>query len=190
MTIVPRWREVTQGMYGAWRFARFDRSAIAWFDRDLSTVARSFWAAAIAYPGFVLMVALMVPSESWASAGGFRILLVESIGYVVRWTAFPLVMLPFCHWLQRDEQCLGFIAAYNWAQVLLTGLGLVGLIGVTALPFAAGLGLYLLVVVAEIAYEWFIARTALDAGGVAATTVVLIDLVLSEAVSQVTQSLY
>jgi hypothetical protein len=190
MSMVPTWREVSQGMYGAWRFARFDRAAMVWFARDVGGVWRSFWAAAIAYPGFVLLVALLVPPAQWAASGGFRILLVESIGYVVSWAAFPLIILPFCHWLERDEQSLGFITAYNWSQVLQTALGLLGLIAFAVLPLAAGLTLYFIVLLARLAYEWFIARTALVAGGVAATTVVLIDLVLSEAVSQVTQSLY
>ncbi len=190
MTMVPGWREVSRGMYGAWRFARLDPSAMVWFARDVGGVWRSFWAAAIAYPGFVLLVALLVPPAQWGASGGFRILLVESIGYVVSWTAFPLIILPFCHWLERDEQSLGFITAYNWSQVLQTLLALFGLMAFTALPLAAGLALYFVILLVRLTYEWFIARTALDAGGVAATTVVLIDLVLSEAVSQVTQSLY
>ena len=188
--MVPSLREVSNGMYGAWRLACLDSAAMNWFARGVEGVWRSFWAAAIAYPGFVLLVSLMVPPEQWAESGGFRIMLVESIGYVVSWTAFPLIMLPFCRWLERDEQCLDFITAYNWSQVLQTVLALVGLIAFRFLSLAAGLPVYLVLLIARLIYEWFIARTALEAGGVAATTVVLIDLVLSEAVAQVTQSLY
>ncbi len=190
MNMVPSWREVSHGMYGTWRFARLDSSAMAWFQRDVGGVWRSFWAAAIAYPLFVLLVALLVPPAQWAVSGGFRILLVESIGYVVSWAAFPLIILPFCHWLERDEQSLGFITAYNWSQVLQRVMSLAGLIAFAALPLAAGLTVYVVTLLAQLTYEWFIARTALEAGGVAATTIVLIDLVLSEAVAQVTQSLY
>lgn len=188
--MVPSLREVSNGMYGAWRLACLDPAAMGWFARGVDGVWRSFWAAAIAYPGFVLLVSLVVPGAEWAAEGGFRILLVESIGYVVSWTAFPLIMLPFCRWLERDEQCLDFITAYNWSQVLQTLLALVGLIAFRFLAPAAGLFIYLLLLLARLTYEWFIARTALEAGGVAATTVVLIDLVLSEAVAQITQSLY
>lgn len=188
--MVPSLREVSHGMYGAWRLARFDPAAMVWFARGIDGVGRSFWAAAIAYPGFVLFVSLLVTPAEWASYGGFRILLVESIGYVVSWTAFPLIMLPFCRWLERDEECLAFITAYNWSQVLQTVLALSGLIAFRFLTPAAGVAIYMLLLLARLAYEWFIARTALEAGSVAATTVVLIDLVLSEAVAQVTQSLY
>jgi hypothetical protein len=188
--MVPSLREVSNGMYGAWRLACLDQAAMAWFARGVGGVWRSFWAAAIAYPGFVLMISLLVPSAEWAAYGGFRILLVESIGYVVSWTAFPLIMLPFCRWLERDEECLDFITAYNWSQVLQTLLALISLIAFRFLTPAAGLPIYLVLLLARLAYEWFIARTALEAGGIAATTVVLIDLVLSEAVAQVTQSLY
>ncbi len=187
---MPSLREVSYGMYGAWRFACLDPAAMAWFARGVDAVWRSFWAAAIAYPGFVLLISLLVPPAQWAESGGFRILLVESIGYVVSWTAFPLVILGFCRWLERDEESLGFITAYNWSQVLQTVLALVGLIAFRFLSPAAGILIYTALLLARLGYEWFIARTALEAGGVAATTVVLIDLVLSEAVAQITQSLY
>ncbi|HWI28811.1 MAG TPA: hypothetical protein VN668_17675 [Stellaceae bacterium] len=186
---MPSWREVSHGMYGAWRLACLDSAAMAWFARGIGGVWRSFWAAAITYPGFILIISLLVTDQQWVSAGGFRILLVESIGYVVSWTVFPLVILPICHWLERDEQSLEFITAYNWSQVLQTVLALIGLIAFRFLP-AGGSAIYLALLAARLGYEWFIARTALEAGGVAATTVVLIDLVLSEAVAQVTQSLY
>jgi hypothetical protein len=188
--MVPSLREVSHGMYGAWRLARLDPAAMAWFARGVHGVWRSFWAAVIAYPGFILLVSLLVPNAQWAESGGFRILLVESIGYVVSWTAFPLVILGFCRWLERDEESLAFITAYNWSQVLQTMLALFGLIAFRFLPAAAGMAIYVALLLARLSYEWFIARTALEAGGVAATTVVLIDLVLSELVAQIAQSLY
>jgi hypothetical protein len=187
---MPGLRLVSHSMYGAWRLARLDASAMAWFEPGVEGTRRSFWAAAICYPGFLLLIAWRVDAAQWASVGALRILLVESIGYVAGWAAFPLVILYFCRWLERDEQSLDFITAYNWSQVLQTALTLAGLILIRVLPAPAASLLYLAILMAQLGYEWFIARTALEAGGVAAAVVVLIDLVLGEAVNQITQSLY
>lgn len=189
---VPTFREVSYGMYGAWRLARLDSAAMAWFDRSAEGVWRSFWAAAIAYPGFVILLALNTSPIEWAAHGAVRILLVESIGYIVSWAAFPLIILPFCRWLERDEQSLPFITAYNWSQILqiAVSLAVAGLIAANILPPIVAVVLELVATAALLVYEWFIARTALDAGGVAATVVVLFDVVLAAGMGQVTQSLY
>lgn len=95
MTAIPSLREVSCGLYGAWRLARLDTTAMAWFDRGPDGTARSFWAAIICFPGFVALLALRVTPHDWASSGVAHILLVESIGYVVGWAAYPLAVLLF-----------------------------------------------------------------------------------------------
>ncbi len=192
MIAVPSLREVSSGLYGAWRLALFDPAALAWFDRGVAAVWRSFWAAAIAYPGFILLTVLQTEPAAWNRAGALHILLLESAAYVILWTGFPLVILALCRWLEREEESLGFIIAYNWAQVLQVAL-MVGVALVEralALPLPAAAALDLASIAAVLAYEWFIARTALQAGGGAATAVVLIDVVLASAMERLTQSLY
>ncbi|HXP30473.1 MAG TPA: hypothetical protein VN832_05240 [Stellaceae bacterium] len=189
---MPLSTEVANALYGAWRLARLDRDAMRWFERSLPGVWRSFLAAAICYPAFLVLLWLRADAASVAQAGWVRILLVESIGYVIGWTAYPLLALPFCRWLASEEQTLGFIAAYNWSQVLQTGLLLVAMSfgGVAALPEDAASTLAAIVYLLLLAYEWFIARIALDRGALPATALVLLDVVLSSALSLVTQSLY
>jgi len=184
-------REMSAGLYGAWRLARRDRSAMMWFDCSLAGAIRSFWAAALCYPGFVILLIARLPPGDLHSPSVYRILLVESIGYVIGWCAYPLAALPFCRWLVPEERALGFIIAYNWAQVLQTAL---------LLPIAVVGGLHLapdyvvayadfVAYIAILVYEWFIARIALDAGGLPATALVLLDVVIGAALSQVTQVL-
>jgi hypothetical protein len=184
-------REMSQGLYGAWRLAWRDRQAMAWFDCSLEGAIRSFWAAAICYPGFVVLLLLrMSPAELDAPAV-YRILLVESIGYVVGWCAYPLAALPFCRWLAPEERALGFIIAYNWSQVLQTAL-LLPIAAFAALDIAPSYAIAYADTVAYLAiliYEWFIARIALDAGGLPATALVTLDFVLGAMLSQVTQVL-
>jgi hypothetical protein len=185
-------REVSNGMYGAWRLARLDAGAMAWFDRSAHGVWRSFWAMAITYPGFLVLLTLRpmpTPDQAWA-APSLRLVLVESIGYVIAWTAFLLIVIEFCRWIRRERECLDFIIAYNWSQVLQTGLWLA--VAVLASPLAPvpAAVVHLAAWAALIGYEWFIARVALGAGALVATAVVLLDLVLAMSVGEVAQSLY
>jgi hypothetical protein len=185
-------REVSNGMYGAWRLARLDAGAMAWFDRSAHGVWRSFWAMAISYPGFLVLLTLRpmpTPDQAWA-VPSLRLVLVESIGYVIAWVAFLLIAIEFCRWIRRERECLDFIIAYNWSQVLQTGLWLaVALLASPLAPVPAAV-VHLAAWAALIGYEWFIARVALGAGALVATAVVLLDLVLAMSVGEVAQSLY
>jgi hypothetical protein len=185
-------REVSYGLYGAWRLARLDGNAMKWFDRSVGGVLRSFWAAAICYPGFVLLLAMRADPEQIEGHGLVRIILVESIGYVIIWTAYPLMALPFCRWLANEERAFGFVIAYNWAQVLQMAV-LLPIAGLSALNIAsaeAGVYAEVLTYLALLVYEWFIARIALGAGGLPATALVLLDVLLGAMLGQVTQALY
>lgn len=188
--MVPRFRDVSHGMYGAWRLARLDPAAMAWFERGVPGVRRSFWGAAIAYPGFLIAATWYIPPAQWAASGAPRILLVLTLAYAVLRSAYPLIILPFCDWLERDEESLDFIIAYNWSLVLQAALVLGAILAARLLPFAVAGLVHVAAGMARLGYEWFIARTALDAGGIAAAVVVLIDLVLAAAVSQAAQMLF
>jgi hypothetical protein len=174
-------RDVSFGLYGAWRLARRDPQAMVWFDRSVAGVVRSFWAAAVCYPGVVIPVLLQASPSDFQSGAVYRVLLIETLANIIAWCAFPLAALPLCRWVASEERALGFIAAYNWAQVPQTVLML--LIGAAAaFNFAPDYAVAFVVIVAYLAcftYEWFIARIALDAGRQVATVLVLLDLVLS-----------
>jgi len=179
-------------MYGAWRLARLDAGAMAWFDRSAHGVWRSFWAMAITYPGFLVLLTMRpmpTPDQAWA-VPSLRLVWVESIAYVSAWIAFLLIVIEFCRWIRRERECLDFIIAYNWSQVLQTGLWLaVALLASPLAPVPAAV-VHLAAWATLIGYEWFIARVALGAGALVATAVVLLDLVLAMSVGEVAQSLY
>ena len=179
-------------MYGAWRLARLDRSAMAIFDRSMVGVWHSFLAAVICYPGFLILLTLRLEPTQIDQSGLFHIWLVESIGYVIAWCAFPLLIFRFCRWLGRETQGFDFIIAYNWSQILQTALLLLVALLVAIAPVTTDVAavLELVAYLAILLYEWFIARVALDAGGLTATTVVLIDIVLGSVLVRVTAALY
>jgi hypothetical protein len=192
MTAIPSLREVSSGLYGAWRLARLDTRAMIWFDRSPEGTARSFWAATICFPGFIALLALRVPARDWIDFGVGHVLLVESIGYVVGWTAYPLAALSFCRLIRRAEGGFDFVTAYNWSQILETALFILvaAVAALHVIPDDDANILSAMALIVVLLYEWFIARIASGAGGLAATVLVLIDLVFGAGLSRITQGLY
>jgi hypothetical protein len=189
---VPAWTEVQLAVGGALRLARGDPRGLDFFDTSIDGFWRSFRAALIGYPFFLILLAFRVSAAHWEESGVARILAIETIGYAISWVAFPLLVLPLTRWLGREDRLLTFMVAYNWSQVPQTALFVIvgadaasGLLpaGVTQIAdFAAA--------VAVLLYEWYIARVALAVSASQAVSVVLLDLVLGSVLSRITEALY
>ena len=188
---MPRLGEVVQALYATWRLARLDRGAMRLFDLSHRGVWRSFWSAALCYPGFLILLFLRLDSATIARSGLAHILLVETIGYVIAWTAFPLLVLGLCRAIGREDEGFEFIVAYNWSQALQTAfLLLVGLVIDQILPRDVGADFDLVAYLVLLGYEWFIALVAIGAGGWIAAAVVVADVVLGSFVVAIAASLY
>jgi len=186
------WTEVQLAVGGALRLAIGDRRGLGFFDVSLDGFWRSFRAAVICYPLYVLLLCFRVSAAPPPGSGLATILLVETIDYVALWAAFPLVVLPVIRWLGRENRFLAFMVAYNWSQVPQTALlFLVGLDGATGLlaPSAVQTAT-LIATLAVLVYEWYIARVALAVGGLQAGLIVMLDLLLGTAMGQVAEGLY
>lgn len=186
------WTEVQLAVGGALRLACGDRRGLGFFDISIDGFWRSFRAGVICYPLYLLLLGFRVSDAQWEASGIAPILVVETIGYVISWVAFPLLMLPVSRWLGRDDRFLAFMVAYNWAQIPQTGLFvLVGLERTTGL-FAPSAAQFtgLLAVIASLVYEWYIARVALTVTAAQAALVVIVDLVFGTALGRVTEGLY
>ena len=188
---MPRGAEILQALYGTWRFARLDRGAMRYFDLSHAGVWRSFWAAAYAYPLFVALVLLRLDAETLERASRLYILAIQTIGYVIGWTAFPLLVIEFTRRIGRGERGFEFVVAYNWSQILQTALlVLVALLVKFVMPKGAAGNLDLLATLAILAYEWFIALIAIGAGGWVAVTIVFLDIAVGTSVMLIAGSLY
>ena len=188
---MPSWGEVAQALYGTWRLARLDRGAMRYFDLSHRGTWHSFWAAAFCYPLFLALLGLRLDAQSITQSGLFHIFLVQSIGYVIAWTAFPLLIFGFCRRLNREEQGFDFITAYNWSQLIQTALLLlVALVPDRLLPSRAAGDIDLLADLAVLAYEWFIALVAIGAGGFVAAAVVFLDVALGTLLIAIAAALY
>ena len=186
------WTEVQLAVGGALRLACGDRRGLGFFDPSIDGFWRSFRAALICYPLYLILLGFRIPAAQWEASGAAAILAVETIAYVISWTALPLLVMPLAHWLDRDARFLSFMVAYNWSQIPQTVLFvLVGLDGATGLlpPSAAGFT-ELLAAIAALVYEWYIARVALAVTGAQACLVVVVDLLLGTTLGRVAESLY
>ena len=189
---VPAWTEVRLAVGGALRLARGDPRGLGFFDTSIDGFWRSFRAAVICYPFFLILLGFRVSAAHWEASGVMRIVIVETIGYVISWVAFPLLMLPLSRWLGREDRFLPFMVAYNWSQLPQTALFVI-LAADTAsglLPHAVAQFADFAAAVAVLLYEWYIARVALAVSPSQAVPVVLLDLVLGSVLSRITETLY
>jgi hypothetical protein len=179
-------QDIRTALLGSLLLARGDARGLANFDASLGGFWRSYRAAAISYPWYLALTLWRIDSPSW------RVAIVETIGYVVSWTAFPLVMLSICRRLDRDDHFFGFMTAYNWCQVpqivLFSAIAAVEAVGVVGEGPAAAIGL--IAAAAVLVYEWFVARVALDVSVPAAILVVVVDVTLAALLHQIDESLY
>jgi len=177
---MPSSTQVVQALYGTWRFARLDRSAMRFFDLSHPGVWRSFWAAAICYPLFVAQLLQHLDADTIAQSGLLHILIVETIAFVAGWAGFPLIVIGFCRWIGHEERGFDFIVVYNWSQVLQAVVSLLAAAIVKPLlPEELGQDVDLIIYAVTIGYEWFIAVIAIGAGGWIAAAIVLFDVMLS-----------
>jgi hypothetical protein len=187
------WAELRHAIKGSLLLARGDRAGLDHFDRALDGFWHSFRAAALVYPLFLLLLTMRVSAARWEAAGGwFVVVVIESIGYVIGWTIFPLVMIGVTRWLGREARYFDFMAAYNWCQLPEGVLALVVALVVQsgALPGTAGRLVEVAAALAVLLYEWFIARAALETSRSAAALVVLVDVVLGAVVARAAANFY
>lgn len=189
---VPPLIEVQLALGGALRLAVGDRRGLGFFDTSLDGFWRSFRAAAICFPLYLILVAFRVSAVQWERSGIPAVVIVEAISYVISWVAFPLLILPLARLLGRENRFLAFMVVYNWSQIPQTALfvivaidGASGLLTPGSAAFAR-----LVAAVAVLVYEWYIARVALAVTGAQATLVVVADLLLNSMLGRVADALY
>lgn len=173
-------RDVAYSVFGAYRLARFDPTGLDYMERTPEGAWKSFYAAVIVLPAYALLLAIRL----WEQAQDtplVQIVTVESIAYVVSWTAFPVIMHSVAGMLDRQARYVDFLCAYNWSSVVQMSvyLPVVILSASGLLPAPLSEGLVFGAMMAMLTYQWFVLRTALDLTGIGAAALVLLDLFLS-----------
>jgi hypothetical protein len=181
-------REVVASLYGTWRLARFDRSAVGYFDSTPEGFWRSFVAAVLAAPADLAIQLLfrVEPLPEDIVHYGLGLL----VAYAFSWLVWPLAAVYLARALDRNDALLLYLTIHNWAQVLAVLFQLVVVILAVGLLPAPMVTLALLAsVLVVLVYEWFIASTALRLDRLAAAAVVVAYFVLSVLVASIGTSL-
>jgi hypothetical protein len=186
------WAEAWLALTGAVRLARGDRGGMACFDPTEEGFWHSFRAGVLCYPLYLILLAFPIEIGAVPELDPWRVVIVETIHYVISRVAFPLLILPLVDWLRRSDRYFGFMVAYNWCQVPQTAVfavvALAGAIGV--LSNEGMLVADLIVGVAALVYEWYVSYVALAVSRPRAALVILCDVVLATILSHVSSSLY
>lgn len=175
-------QEIFQSIYGAWRIARFDPNAMRYFNLTLQGFWRSFFAAVLLAP-FFLITNMVNESGAGAehitqSTGGYIIFWL--FVWFLAWAVFPIVMIPVSGLLNLSSAFIPFIIAWNWASVLMNLL-------LFPLSILYGMGMFsqnaaaLLLMFARISvffYGYLVVRASLQSNKTAAIGIVVLEMLL------------
>jgi hypothetical protein len=185
---MPTWPEIARSVQAAWLLARGDTRGLAGFDLSVDGFWKSFAAALVVAPAYVLVLLDQYrvtgwPESAWATT------LAELVSFAVGWLAFPLAAIPLTRLLGLSQRYVPLIVANNWSAViqvaLYTAVVVLGTILPTELRTLALFSATIMVLV----YQWFVIRTALATTGLTAFGLVVIDVLLNIAVSRVLDGL-
>ncbi len=177
---MPPARDILTALYGAYRLARLDPSGLGFFDATPAGFWRSFFAAVLIAPFYLLLLSIRY-SGLTESVNFFHFMAIESIAYVIAWVAFPLLMASLVKNIGREPHYIRFIVAYNWAAVLQNALYLpIAFLAASGLVADANANLLGLVALGLIVfYTWFVTRAALEVRAGMAAGIVGLDFILS-----------
>jgi hypothetical protein len=188
-------------LIGVLRIARFDARGVDYFENTAEDFLRSFYAALLVAPPYVVLLTLETDAEVIGSDLP-RFIAVRVIAYVTIWVAYPLLLYYLTQALGCAGRYLRYIAAYNWTNVLIVVIMLASSVLVqlmigpepqvgktpTALLFiATAVGLGVLIVL--FAYNWFVAKAALAVNNHTAFIVVITHVVLASGIGAISTTL-
>ncbi len=162
-------------MTGAIRLAQMDRAGLEFFDRSQVGFWRSFYAASLVLPIYVLTMLLIGRAPDDASAW-----MIEALGYTIGWLAYPCLMITLADLLDRRARYFDYMVPYIWASVPQNGLlFLVSLVNASGvLPPDLGKLLSLAAFFSILAYKWYIANVGLEISSRSALGLVVVDVSL------------
>lgn len=189
---MPLSQEVVRSLFAAWRIARFDANAMSYFNLSLEGFWRSFAAALIVLPFFLLISGLQVAYVNEQQAGVpsaqmaaedmsmFGFLFIEIISFAAIWAAWPLLMIPVSRFFKLDANYVPYIIAANWGAVLQFALVMVAqlLLFSKLLPSQLGSILFIMAYLTALYYTYLIARAGLKCDAMTAIGLVVLSMVV------------
>lgn len=181
-TRIPTSQAIVNGVFGAFRLARGDFGGYDNFPNTIQGFWQSFWAAPLTVPIRLILLASTF-SLATAELGTGTLIAVETIGFLLDWAIFPLVMIPVARMMNITHRYIPFIIAYNWTKLpIYLVLSFAMLIamgdgGETINPI--GGVLVLIGTVWSFWLRWRVARDRLELAGLPAASIVLLDTALA-----------
>jgi len=170
------------GLRGALLLARGRPEGLRDMPADMAGAARSFWAAAIGVPPFLILLA--VGARQGGPALTAPVLILQLLGYVISWAGYAVLSHRLVAALGKAARWPRFIAVWNWVNVVQYLLLLAGV-----LPALAGAPVWLAQTTALLGQgwalwlEWYAIRLALETTGLLAAAVMAPDVVLGVVVA-------
>ena len=173
---MPSWLEFRLACRGVLLLAQFDAGFLRYFDRSATGALRSFWLILFLLPFELLSSYLM--TRPLPSTGLF--LAADTVGYLLGWILFPMVLLIIERTLDRAREVPGCIAVLNWFTLLVIALQLPGLLLIIIDPASGVAGwLFLLAFLFSIAIEAFLLMRCLRISLWQAAALVAVDALIS-----------
>ena len=143
---MPPRREIERSIYGVWRIVLRDPDAPRYFNVTADGFWRSFFAAAIVAPLYLLQILLaqdLIAAD--VNVLGFTsYLLVQAVVFVFTWVGFVILMVPVTRLLNLEASYAAFVIVWNWSQVLKIALVVLVLLLRSLGLMAGGIGQVLL----------------------------------------------
>lgn len=171
---------VGAGIQGAVLLAQGRPEGLRYLQPGLEGARRSFWAVLICLPMFIALRYvdwLHGPAPGHAGA-------LDVFGYLIGWAGFALLSRPLAAAIGREGRWPGFIAAWNWCNVVQYVLLMAAAVPVLCgAPAWAGQTAGLVAIGWAVWLEWYAARLTLDTGPLAAAALTCLDLLIGLALS-------
>jgi hypothetical protein len=173
--------DIIRGVWGAWRLARRDTGGMAMFDISPDGAAKSFYAAVLAFPLFLVTQAILL-GERWQLLLQPIPLAAEIIGFTALWLLMPAALTWVLPRLNRSARLPEGIVAYNWAALLIMIAGFVRFVldALGLFPGPLSIVVFIALMVACYVYEGFVLKTALAVELPIAAGLVVFDAFSSE----------
>lgn len=189
--------ETVQSLRAAWRLAMLDPSGMNGFNLTVEGFWRSFSVYLFLFPAYLLMVlappmtqaTLRIPLDSVPIE---TLILGKSFSFALRVVVSTVLLALLCRLLNVGERFVALIVANNWAAAIQIAVWLpIALLAARGLlPGRAGATLQTVVVIVMLFYAWFVTRTALGIGGLAALGVIVADELSSEMIGMLLDRLF
>ena len=157
--MIPPQKEIMVSLTGAWRLMMFDSGGLHSLNHSVDGFWRSFFAAVVALPLFLVSSFLHTSELGAEPSNGTGLHLFR---YTLGWIAFPLLMAVLVRLLNRTHRYASYIIAINWLAVPQWALVLVVSAFGMVLGDSVGNLMPMLLLVLLLSYDFFITRIVLE----------------------------